>query len=198
MLVCLGDSITQNAQGYCAQLHALITAAYPERGIRVVNAGISGNKIGDLLARLDRDVLAHRPNWVSVNVGINDVWHGLRPGGTGTPLPDYRAGLETLVDRLLAAGTNTVLLPPTVIEEDLESEGNRLLASYRSAMRQIGQVRGCLIAPTDTDFDRAIRAGRAASGAGFALTSDGVHMKPAGDAVMVLAVCKTLHFLGMA
>ncbi len=193
-LVCLGDSITQNATGYCALLTALIAAAYPERGIKVINAGVSGNKVPDMLVRLDTDVLAHRPDWVTVNVGINDVWHGLADWGTGgVSLEDYREGLATLVDRLLQGGAKVVLLPPTVIEENPESEGNRRLAGYRAAMREVGQARGLLVAPTDTDFDRALVLGKQADSS-FSLTSDGVHMRPAGDAVMALAVLKTLNF----
>ena len=91
-LLCLGDSLTQNDQGYCTMLAVLIAAAYPERQIRVVNAGIGGNKVPDLLARLDRDVLSRRPDWATVNVGINDVWHGLGGKG-GVSLPEYQTGL---------------------------------------------------------------------------------------------------------
>jgi lysophospholipase L1-like esterase len=193
-LVCLGDSITQNPQGYCRLLTSLIAGAYPERGIRVINAGVSGNKIGDMLQRLDRDVLAHDPAWVTVNVGINDVWHGLTGWGTGgTPLSQYLAGLGMLVERLVDAGARVVLLPPTVIEEDPNSEGNRRLKAYRAAMREIGQERGLLVAPTDRDFEIALAAGKQADPA-YTLTTDGVHMSPEGDAVMALAVLKTLHF----
>lgn len=193
-LVCLGDSLTQNERGYCALLAALITGGYPERGIQVVNAGVSGNKVPDMLARLDRDVLSRKPDWVTVNVGINDVWHGLTGWGTGgVALPEYREGLEVLVDRLLAAGANVVLLPPTVIEEDPGSEGNRRLAEYRAAMRAVGAARGLLVAPTDTDFDAALAIGRQAA-PDFTLTTDGVHLHPAGDAVVALAVLKTLGY----
>lgn len=197
-LVCLGDSITQNPVGYCAMIAALIAAAYPERGIRVVNAGISGNKIGDMLARLDRDVLAHKPDWVTVSVGVNDVWHGLGPDrNSGTPLPEYRAGLETLVDRLIAAGARIVLLPPTVIGENPESEGNRLLKGYRAALREIAAARGLRVAPTDTDLEAALAASVAQSGEpGKTLTTDGVHLRPPGDAVLAAAVLKTLRFFG--
>jgi lysophospholipase L1-like esterase len=193
-LVCLGDSITENPNGYCALLAALITAAYPGHAIRVVNAGVSGNKIPDLLERAERDVLAHRPDWVTVNVGINDVWHGLTGwGGGGVPLSQYRAGLSILADRILSTGANVVLLPPTVIEEDPRSEGNRRLAPYRAAMREVAAAQGLLVAPTDLDFDATLAAGKQADPA-FSLTTDGVHMRPAGDAVMALAVLKALNF----
>ena len=81
-LVCLGDSITQAEPGYVSLMSALIAAKYPDRGIQIVNAGIGGHKAPDMRARLERDVLAHRPQWVTISVGINDVWHGM-DGGTG-------------------------------------------------------------------------------------------------------------------
>lgn len=202
-LVCLGDSITQNAAGYCAALAALIGAAYPERNVRVLNAGISGNKAPDMRARLESDVLAHDPDWVTVNVGINDVWHGLQDESRGTPLDVYRRDVEEIVTRLTAAGARVVLLPPTVIAEDPQSEGNRRLQDYRAAMRAVGNAHGALIAPTDIDFDAALATlGRGAltqpRGAlgepGKTLTTDGVHLRGPGDAVMAVAVLKALRF----
>jgi acyl-CoA thioesterase-1 len=195
-LVCLGDSITQNDMGYCAMLATLIAASYPERGIRVVNAGIGGHKAPDMLARLERDVLAHRPDWVTVNVGINDVWHGLEFGATGgVPLPVYRATLETLVDTLVRTGTQVVLVPPTVIGEDPDSPGNIALRGYRAAMREIGAARGLRIAPADLDMDAALASGVAGFGEpGKTLTTDGVHLRGPGDAVVAVAILKTLQF----
>ena len=70
-VVFLGDSITHG--------HRLSAeVAYPHRvglalGIPVVNAGISGDTTAGGLARLDRDVLAHRPRLVVVALGVNDV-----------------------------------------------------------------------------------------------------------------------------
>ncbi len=198
-LVCFGDSITQNSVGYCPMIAALIAANYPHRGIRVVNAGIGGNKIHDLLGRVDRDVLAHKPDWVTVSIGINDVWHGLANGGKGgVPLGEYRAGLETLLDRLAAGGARVVLLPPTVIDEDPQSAGNVALRGFRAAVREVGAARGLLIAPTDRDLDTALGANLTLSDVapGKTLTSDGVHLRGPGDAVLAVAVLKTLGFFG--
>ena len=174
-------------------LAALIAASYPDRNIRVVNAGIGGNKIADMLARLERDVLAHKPAWVSVNVGINDVWHGLDNKGNGTTLADYSSGLDTLLNQIVASGAKIVLLPPTVIEENLQSRGNLLLQDYRKAMRDLGAAKNLLIAPTDTDMDAALQSANP-TGKGTTLTTDGVHLAPAGDSVMACAVLKALNF----
>jgi lysophospholipase L1-like esterase len=200
-LVCLGDSITQNSVGYCPMIAALIAASYPERGIRVINAGIGGHKITDLLARLDRDVLSHKPDWVTVSIGINDVWHGLSDGGrSGVSLDTYRDGLAELVDTIVAAGAKVVLLPPTVIGENPDSDGNRKLVDYRAAVHAIGASRGIPVAPTDTDLDTALAANLAIVGGepGKTLTSDGVHLRPAGDAVVAVAVLKALGFFAGA
>ena len=56
-----------------AQVDALMGAVYPH-GIRVINMGTSGNTVRDLKARWQRDVLDHKPDWLSIMIGINDVW----------------------------------------------------------------------------------------------------------------------------
>ncbi|MGW8483387.1 SGNH/GDSL hydrolase family protein [Microbacterium sp. NPDC055903] len=43
-------------------------------GTAVINRGISGNRTGDLIARLEDDVLGEAPDVVSILIGINDVW----------------------------------------------------------------------------------------------------------------------------
>jgi len=48
---------------------------YPEVYLRVTNSGVSGNTSRDLLQRFDSDVVALNPDWVSICIGINDVWN---------------------------------------------------------------------------------------------------------------------------
>jgi lysophospholipase L1-like esterase len=115
-LVMIGDSITDfgRAQpvgeglfeaigrGYVAQVDALLSAAYPERAVRVVNMGNSGNTVRDLKARWTRDVLDQQPDWLSVLIGINDVWRqfDLPRQKEIHVLPDE---YERTLDELLAA-----------------------------------------------------------------------------------------------
>jgi len=44
---------------------------------QVINRGISGNKVTDLLSRFQGDVLTLNPDVLSIHIGINDVWHGV-------------------------------------------------------------------------------------------------------------------------
>ena len=87
-LVFAGDSVTDMGSsqpvgeglkdrlgfGYVRMVENLLAACYPERLIRVTNSGVSGNTSRDLLARWERDVLALKPDYLSICIGINDVW----------------------------------------------------------------------------------------------------------------------------
>ena len=73
----LGDSITAAGKrpgGYCQ----LVLSALKDQGIETtpVFAGIGGHKSNQMLARLDKDVLKHKPDWMTLSCGVNDVWHG--------------------------------------------------------------------------------------------------------------------------
>ena len=77
-IVFLGDSITQQGAGpggYVTLFREAIEKTRPDSGIKVIGAGIGGHKVPDLEARLDKDVLAHKPSVVVIYIGINDVWH---------------------------------------------------------------------------------------------------------------------------
>lgn len=193
-LVCLGDSITQADPGYVSLLAALIAAKYPERGIGVVNAGIGGHKAPDMRARLGRDVLAHRPDWVTISVGINDVWHGLDGGSGGVPLDVYERDVDAMVQTVQAETTaQLVLVTPTVIGEDVEASANKTLDHYVATVEQIARRRGTLLAPAHADFVLTLRGGQAAS-PGFRMTTDGVHLNEIGNARLALTILETLDF----
>lgn len=40
-----------------------------------LNRGISGNRVVDLYARIKADIINLKPDWVSILIGVNDVWH---------------------------------------------------------------------------------------------------------------------------
>jgi len=124
MFVFTGDSITDcgcqgdfqpYGQGYARLAIDLITARYPDRRIRYVNAGVGGNTVADLDGRWEDDVLSPRPDWLSVMIGINDCH--LRMGGRAELAPPqfeatYRRLLQRAKDQ---CNPNLVLLDPFYI-----------------------------------------------------------------------------------
>ena len=81
-----GDSITDAGRGdyespqalgtgYPRILAADLTYRNPE--YEVLNGGISGNRVVDLLARWKKDCLNLKPDVLTILIGVNDVWHEL-------------------------------------------------------------------------------------------------------------------------
>lgn len=42
-----------------------------------LNRGVSGNRIVDLYARMKADIINLKPDYMSILIGVNDVWHEL-------------------------------------------------------------------------------------------------------------------------
>ncbi|MFA6135186.1 MAG: GDSL-type esterase/lipase family protein [Phycisphaerae bacterium] len=91
-------------------LAAVALAAGGAEHREIINAGIGGDNTADLLARLDRDVLAHAPELVVLLAGTNDLLNSRNE----VPLAQYRENLGALVRRIQAKGIRLVLMtmPP--------------------------------------------------------------------------------------
>jgi acyl-CoA thioesterase-1 len=193
-IVCLGDSITQMGEGpggYVWLFRHYLNAIYPQAGIEVLNAGISGHKSTDMLARFGRDVLEKKPDLVTISVGVNDVWHGfydnhpMGDGPRGVPLDQYKANVESMVTQAQAAGIRVVMLSTTVIYEDGGNRENAKAATYNRALRDIARSHGLTFVDFQRPFNDLIRTYRKTTGGlDNLLTVDGVHMNPEGNKVM--------------
>ncbi|NSW54660.1 MAG: hypothetical protein HPY44_01485 [Armatimonadetes bacterium] len=193
-IVAFGDSVTfgahmQPGDPYPEQLQRLLCDRYGEGTCRVINAGVGGNTTGAGLARLERDVLAHRPDIVLINFGLNDsVKTG--PDVYTVPLGTYRANLIEMVRRVRQAGSTPILSTITPAIDDLyfdrhprefyEADGGlgALLSRYSEAVAQVAREEGVLVA----DWRRALSGGereliRTPDNSG---ARDGVHPTPAG------------------
>lgn len=189
----MGDSITQGGQnnhtGY-VQLIARGLAANDVK-IEVIGAGISGHKSNDMLGRLENDVLNKKPQWMTLSCGVNDVWHGER----GVALPDYQKNITAIVDKAQAAKIKVIILTSTMIHENPESPENKKLAPYNDFLRKLAKEKKCVLADLNADMQAAIAEAAKTQpkpANGNYLTSDGVHMAPAGDRMMATGVLKAL------
>ena len=181
----LGDSITQgganNASGYVR----LVIAGLEANGIKVtmIPAGISGHKSNQMLERLDKDVIAKKPDWMTLSCGVNDVWHG----ANGVPLDAYQKNITAIVDRAQAAGIKVMILTATMIREDASNAENQKLAAYNEFLRALAADKKCLLADLNADMQAAIQPGTHHEPQ---LTTDGVHMNPLGDRMMARGILR--------
>ncbi len=88
----IGDSITDCGRraaerplgnGYVKLFYDMLTIREPEKKVNIINKGISGDTVTGLQARWTDDVLVHKPEWLSIKIGINDLHINLRQGGGG-------------------------------------------------------------------------------------------------------------------
>ena len=182
----MGDSITEagaGPEGYVT----LVIRGLEANGVKAaaLPAGISGHKSDQMLERLERDVLSKKPDWMTLSCGVNDVWHG----ANGVPLEDYRKNITKIVEKCKAAGIKVVILTSTMIGEDQPNANNRKLAAYNDFLRTLAREKKCLLADLNADMQAAL-AKAGSDRKGNLLTSDGVHMNPAGNQMMATGVLK--------
>jgi acyl-CoA thioesterase-1 len=190
-LLFIGDSITDCGRqqdpehigsGYVRQIRDLLSARDPGTAPRVINRGISGNKVTDLKARWERDVINEAPDVVSIMIGINDVWHAFMDGVGGVDIETYiRTYREILMElRARRSHCRLVLCEPTVISPPAPAEGNERLQPYVRAVNDLAQdVLAEAVVRIHDVFRRAER-----SRPDIAWTTDGVHPTSTGHALI--------------
>lgn len=110
-IVALGSSSTygagasSSAAAYPNRLAEELSSHFPGHQFTVLNRGVNGEEIDDMLARLDQAVIAEHPDLVLWQVGTNSV---LRDRA----LPPHVAELHQGLLRLKATGADVVLIDP--------------------------------------------------------------------------------------
>jgi lysophospholipase L1-like esterase len=164
-LLCIGDSITDCGRarplgstrtglgtGYVSIIDALIQANHPAMRIRVLNVGVSGNTCRDLDARWNEDVIAHRPDFVTIMIGTNDVWRQFDSPyeTTAAVMPEeYEQTLGRLVTR---ASAPVLLATPFYIESSLTDAMRTRMDEYGRIVQKLAQSTGSLFLDTQALF----------------------------------------------
>lgn len=187
----LGDSITQQGWDKPGGYVRLLVKGLESAGVKIepLPAGVGGNKSPDMLARLQRDVLAKNPDWLLLSCGVNDVWHGER--NQGVSLEDYARNITEIVDRAQAAGIKVLLLTATMISEDPAANNNQKLAPYNEFLRALAKEKKCLLADVSADMIAGVNEAKKANPSGSRFfTTDGVHMGYSGNAMMARTILR--------
>lgn len=133
----LGDSITDmsrnreteffyNSYGFAYPLlvESELSINFPKQ-YEILNKGICGNRVVDLYARIKVDCWNHKPDVVSIFIGVNDVWHGLFEGiGNGVDLNRFEKVYRMLIDdtRKVLPGVKFILVAPFFLEGTATNE----------------------------------------------------------------------------
>lgn len=165
--------------GYAAMTAEFLRAQNPELGLQFTNKGVGGNRVYDLEERLETDVLALRPDFVSILIGINDVWRRY-DSGVVSPLDEFEACYERILQRLTAAGCEVLLLEPFVLPVPPDRQKWREdLDPKIEVIHQLADTFALQVVPLDEIFENAARQREAKFWA-----ADGVHPSEAGHALI--------------
>jgi lysophospholipase L1-like esterase len=195
-----GDSITDWGRDHTATApnntsmlgsgYALLTAGqlllnHPGKNLQIYNRGVSGNKVYQLAERWDTDCLALKPNVLSIHVGVNDYWHTITSGYTGT-IDTYITDYHKLLDRTKQAlpGVKLVICEPFALKnvKAVNDSWYPTFDLFRKAARDIATEYNAAFVPWQSVFDKAIESAPATY-----WNLDGVHPSVAGTALMAKA-----------
>ena len=205
-LLFIGDSVTDcerarpvgeglfgaTGKGYVTQVDGLLSATYPAHGIRVVNMGISGQQAPHLVDRWQTDVIALKPDWVVVMIGINDVWRQFdiprQPEQHVLPKA-YEAALERMAKQTKSAVTGLVFMTPFFIEANPADAMRARMDEYGTIVKKIAKKHGALVVDTQAAFNRVLEHMHSA-----AIAWDRIHPNHIGHTILARAFLDAVGF----
>lgn len=129
-------------QSYVACAGALLSCMYPELGLRIINMGISGNQVRDLKDRWQTDVFDLKPDWVSVLIGINDVWRQFdspQMPETHVSPEEYEVTYEALIQETLPRVKGMILMTPYYMEPNQQDPMRARMDQYGAIVKKLAQ-----------------------------------------------------------
>ena len=145
-VVAFGDSIVegyQQPEGWPEILGRNLAGRYP--GVRVINAGVSGDTAGDGLRRLQKDVLDHQPDLVIVAFGLNDMKNGVQ-------LSQFQEDISSIVREVSGSGAQPVLLTTTKLQRGASMLARVNPAPYNDAIKMLAEARGIPLIDVNDKF----------------------------------------------
>lgn len=189
----IGEGLCENVgRGYVRLVESFLSAYYPEILTRVTNAGISGNTSRDLLARFDRDVVSLNPDWVSICIGINDVWRQFDcpaiPDGHVMP-EEYRNNVEEMILKVKDKVKGIFILSPYYIESNHDDFMRKRMNEYVEISKELAEKHGCRFVDFQKVFEDYCKIRHSAY-----LAWDRVHPNQVGSMLMAKAFLEQCDF----
>ena len=167
-LLFTGDSITDCdrsrpigeggglGDGYVSLTDSLLSGWYPERIIRVLNSGIGGNRVTDLETRWQADILDHRPDWLSIMIGINDVWRQFDSiaNADQVGIERYESTYRRLLEQTRPKLTGLVLMTPFFLETNPSDPMRAQVDEYNGVVEHLATEFDAVFANVQAEFDR--------------------------------------------
>jgi lysophospholipase L1-like esterase len=205
-LIMIGDSITEWGReapiredtleslgsGYVHFVHLLTAAADPALRLQILNMGVGGNTVRDLAARWENDVMAQAPDWLSIMIGINDVWRQFDPAVPNDQrisVEEFSGTLERLIATVRPRLQGLVLMTPYYIEPDRMDPMRAMMDRFGEAVRRLAAKFRAEFVDTQAAMDLALREYSPAE-----LAPDRVHVNAVGHMILARAFLNAVDY----
>lgn len=151
--------------------------------IASINSGKGGDSTRELLARIERDCLAHRPDLVFITVGGNDS----NPGKEMSR-DEYKANLKNIISQIQSIGAAPVLQTYYAFDlEKMDPQHGENFISMMQAVRETAKETDCMLidhlARWEPLRQRCVNVYRR-------LLCDALHTNPTGNIVLGLDIAR--------
>lgn len=165
----IGDSITDAGRlekayrplgyGYVHFVANWLLAKNPELNLNIINTGVSGNTIRDLKSRWERDCLNHKPDILSVMIGINDVCRQHNNSLNDAVFHDeyeltYKQLLSQIKDNY---NCQLVLMEPFLLCDNKENPVYNTLKDYIDTINGLANQFDAILVPLQKTIDKKIK-----------------------------------------
>ena len=117
------------------------------------NRGVGGDTTRNMLMRFDRDVLAHEPDWVSMAIGVNDVWRFFDPEpNDAVSLEEFEANYRRLIEPLHKKA-GLILVSPFLIEPNRNDPFRARVDAYAAVVKRLALEFEAVFVPFQEAFD---------------------------------------------
>jgi len=200
----IGDSITDCGRreahrplgaGYVKLFDDLFIQREPEKRVQFINKGISGDRVTGLWNRWTDDVIRHRPDWLSIKIGINDLhshWRGDKENGVSPE--KFEATYVRILDCMRAElpRCRILLIDPFYISQTKTHECQRreilkLLPAYIDIVHRMSRTYKTRLVKTHEMFQRLLKHYDADT-----FCPEPVHPNPTGHLAIAEAVYQAL------
>lgn len=179
----IGEGLFDNVgRSYVRIIENMLVAWYPELKIRITNAGTGGNTSRELLARFDRDVVSLTPDWVSICIGINDVWRQFdTPAMTDRAVypEEYRDNVEKMIVAVKDKVKGIFILSPYYMEPNRNDMMRNRMDDYVVICRKLAEKYGCIFVDFQSLYERFLQIRHSSS-----IAWDRVHPNQMGATLM--------------
>ena len=175
--------------GYVSFVDSLLAALHPEVSIRVLNTGINGHTITDLEARWQSDVLNLSSDWLSVMIGINDVWQQFnnQPDPDQMKIEQYENIYRKLLKQTRHDLKGLILMSPYFIEADPSNLMRKHMDAYSRVVEKLAHEFDAVFVDTQAAFNRYL-----AHRSPQSLSDDRIHPNKTGHMIIANAFLESI------